>query len=293
MIVGIACGILVHLFALDRDTAAGIVSVVRPVGEIFLRMIFMMVIPLIVSALALGVSELGDLRKIGRVGVRTLLFAVIVSGLSVAIGVTAVEIFRPGDNLTPDEQANLIEEYGGASTKMEQAVRGGRSFADFISTIVPRNPLEEMVYAFDPSHTGGGLISIMFFSLMMGIALIVADPARVATLKAFLEGLYEISLQIISLGMKLAPFGVAALLFTTIATLGLTVFGVVLQFVILVLAALTFHQFVTYSLLLRFLGKTSPMAFFRNIGEVMATAFSHAICPDDREHGKPERHRAL
>ena len=235
----------------------------------------MMVIPLIVSALALGVADLRDLRKIGRVGIRTLAFAVLVSGLSVIIGVTAVELVRPGDNLSPGDQANLIAQYGGVSAKMEQTVRGGeRGFGDFLSTLVPRNPLEEMVNAFNPSSSGGGLLSIMVFALLIGFALIIADADKVATLRSFLEGVYEVSLRVISLGMKLAPFGVAALLFTTIATLGISVFTVVLQFVLLVLAALAFHQFVTYSILIRVLGRMSPLAFFRSIGEVMATAFS-------------------
>jgi len=274
MLAGVLAGAAVHVFSIDSVTVASVVSFVRPVGEIFLRLIFMMVIPLIISALALGVSDLGDIRKVGRVGVRTLGFAILVSGLSVAIGVTAVEVFRPGENLTAEEQRSLIEQYGGASSKLEQSVQSEKGFGDFLSSIVPRNPLEEMVHAFDPSHKGGGLLSIMFFALMVGVALIIADRSRVSALRGFLEGVYEVSLQIIALGMKLAPFGVAALLFTTIATLGISVFAVVLQFVVLVLCALAFHQFVTYSFLIRFLGKMNPVVFFQKIAEVMVTAFS-------------------
>jgi DAACS family dicarboxylate/amino acid:cation (Na+ or H+) symporter len=274
MAIGVTAGILTHILDLDGEAVRSFASYVRPIGDIFLRLIFMMVIPLIVSALALGVADLGDLRKIGRVGLRTLAFAVLVSGLSVFIGVTAVELARPGDNLSPEDQANLITQYGGVSASIEESVRGDRTFGDFLSNLVPRNPLDEMVNAFNPSHTGGGLLSIMVFALLLGFALIIADGEKVVTLRSLLEGIYEVSLRIISLGMKLAPFGVAALLFTTIATLGISVFTVVLQFVLLVLAALAFHQFVTYSILIKVLGRMNPFIFFRNIAEVMATAFS-------------------
>ncbi|MEK9136344.1 MAG: cation:dicarboxylase symporter family transporter, partial [Bacteroidota bacterium] len=96
MLTGIVAGIVVQYSGLDKETVESIVRYVKPVGDVFLRMIFMMVIPLIVSALALGVAELGDLRRIGRVGMRTLSYAILVSIISVTIGIVMVSVVQPG-----------------------------------------------------------------------------------------------------------------------------------------------------------------------------------------------------
>jgi DAACS family dicarboxylate/amino acid:cation (Na+ or H+) symporter len=114
----------------------------------------------------------------------------------------------------------------------------------------------------------------MFFSLMLGIALSITDREKTQVFKSFLEGLYEIVMKVISIGMKLAPFGVASLLFTLTANMGLSILSVLSKFVFVVVGALSIHMFVTYSILLKTLGRMSPVFFFRSIREVMITAFA-------------------
>jgi len=275
MIVGIVAGFLVQYSGLQKETIATVVQYVKPVGDIFLRMLFMMVIPLILSALTLGVAELGDLRRVGRVGMRTLSYTVLVSTISVILGITLVQTFRPGESITAEDRQLLIERYGGTSATIQSnAGFGSRGIGDILTTIVPKNPIEDMTRAFDPSYTGGGLLSVMFFALMLGAAMTLLDREKIDPFKRFLEGLYEIVMKVIGFGMKLAPFGVCSLLFTLTATTGFSILGAVLGFVVIVLVGLALHQFVTYSLLVRFLGKMSPLFFFRNVREVMLTAFS-------------------
>lgn len=274
MVVGIIAGAVVQALNLDKETVDQITRYVKPVGDIFLRMIFMMVIPLIISALTLGVAELGDLKKVGRVGLRTLVYTIIVSAISVLIGVTMVKVFQPGSGLSSQDKQALLERYAGTSATLQQNVQNTKGIGEILTTLVPRNPLEDMTRAFDPTYTGGGILAIMFFALMLGIALTVADQDKVVAFKQFLEGLYEIVMKIIGFGMKLAPFGVASLLFVLTATLGFAILTAVLKFVIVVIVALAIHQFITYSLLLKFLGKMNPGYFFKNVTEVMLTAFS-------------------
>lgn len=275
MLVGIFGGIAVQYAGLEKETVESIVRYVKPVGDVFLRMIFMMVIPLIVSALALGVAELGDLRRIGRVGMRTLSYAILVSIISVTIGIVMVKIVEPGKSITPQDRQLLIERYSANSQGVQStAALAPKSIGEILTTLVPKNPVEDMARAFDPTYTGGGLLAIMFFSLMIGIAMAGLNPEKVKTFKQFLEGLYEVVMKVIGFGMKLAPFGVASLLFTLTATFGFSILSLVFEFVLTVLIALAIHQFVTYSLVLKFLGKMSPLFFFRNISEVMLTAFS-------------------
>jgi len=276
MLVGIVSGLLVQYSGMPQDTIETLAKYIRPVGDIFLRMIFMMVMPLILSALALGVAELGDLKKIGKVGLRTLFYTILVSAISVIIGISMVKVFQPGKSIDEQQRQVLVDRFAGNTANLQNAAASvkTRGIADIITTIVPKNPLEDMTRAFDPSYTGGGLLSVMFLALMFGIALSVSEPEKVGTLKRFLEGMYEVVMRVIGFGMKLAPYGVASLLFTLTATMGLSILSILSRFVLVVLLALLIHQFVTYSLLLKFLGRMNPIYFFRNIREVMMVAFS-------------------
>jgi DAACS family dicarboxylate/amino acid:cation (Na+ or H+) symporter len=118
------------------------------------------------------------------------------------------------------------------------------------------------------------MLAVMFFALMLGIALAVSPRQRVQPLINVLEALYEVTMVIIGFAMRLAPYGVAMLIFTLTARFGFSVVRQLGAYVAVVLFGLAFHQFVTYSLLLRLLGRTSPIEFFRGIREVMVTAFS-------------------
>lgn len=276
MLVGITGGLLVNISGLPAEQIEYVTRWIKPVGDIFLRLIFMMVMPLIFSALALGVAELGDIRRIGSVGLRTLFYTIIVSAISVLIGISMVTIFQPGSSISPEDRQALIERYAGNSESIRTAVENSsaRGIGDILTSVVPKNPFEDLTRAFDPSYTGGGVLAIMFFSLMVGIALSVADNERTAVFRSFLEGLYEVVMKVISFGMKLAPFGVASLLFTLTANMGFSILAILSRFVLVVVAALSIHLFVTYSILLKTLGRMSPLYFFRTIREVMLTAFS-------------------
>lgn len=276
MMVGIVAGIVVQYSGLPKETIETVTRYVKPVGDIFLRMIFMMVMPLILSALALGVAELGDLRKIGRVGLRTLAYTVLVSAISVIIGIGMVKAFQPGRSISEQDRQVLVERFSGSAANLQSTAANvkTRGLGEIITVIVPRNPFEDMTRAFDPSYTGGGLLSVMFFALMIGLALSVCDPKKVGTFKGFLEGLYEVVMRVIGFGMKLAPYGVASLLFTLTATMGFSILSILSRFVLVVLASLAIHQFITYSVLLKLFGKMNPLHFFKSIREVMLVAFS-------------------
>ena len=276
MAVGTVAGIVVQYSGISPEAIQLMVCLVKPVGNIFLRMIFMAVIPLILSALALGIAEIGDIKRIGKVGLRTLIYTVVVSVIAVLIGVGMVAVFKPGKNLSEEKRHLLIEKFSGNSEALEKVptTKNTRGILDTLVQLVPKNPLEDMTRAFDPTYTGGGILAVIFFSFMIGIALLLSDPEKTRTLRKFLEGLYEIVMKIIAIGMKLAPFGVASLLFCLTATMGFSIIVILSKYVLVVLFALALHQFGTYSLLLKFLGKMSPVYFFKNIAEVMLVAFS-------------------
>jgi DAACS family dicarboxylate/amino acid:cation (Na+ or H+) symporter len=154
------------------------------------------------------------------------------------------------------------------------AKSGGQGVLDALVKIVPKNPLEDMVRAFDPSYTGGGILAVIFFAFMLGIALALCDPDKVRGFKTALEGLYETIMKLIGIGMKLAPLGVFSLLFSLSATMGFSIVLILSRYVAVVMAALVLHLFGVYSILLKTVGRMSPGFFFKNTSDVMLVAFS-------------------
>src|SRR5690606_3407174 len=138
--------------------------------------------------------------------------------------------------------------------------------------IVPKNPLADMVRAFDANYTGGGLLAVMFFALIFGIAMASVDEEKTVTLKAFFEGLYEVVIKSIVYAMQLAPYGVAALLFSLPVILDASFLLVLLHYALLVMACFAIHQFVTYSIILKCYAHRIPAEFFRTSSEINTTA---------------------
>lgn len=238
--------------------------VTEPAGRIFLRLLLMIVIPLVFSTLALAVAGMADLRRLGRVGIKTLLYTVIVSGLSVVVGLTLANAIQPGKRLAPETRRQLVERYRAAAEQLGGPPRAGGG----IENMVPDNPLAAM------SRNPPDMLGIMVFALIFGLGLMLLPAAKAAPVTAVLEGVYEAVAKIIDLVMRLAPYGVFALLFTMTARFGFGLLESLLWFVVTVIAGLAFQQFFVYSVILRFLARTPPLDFFRRIEAVMLTAFS-------------------
>ncbi len=256
-------------------------NVAKPIGQVFLRMIFMIVVPLLVSALILGVADIGDAKKVGRVGVRALAMTVLLSGIAVAIGLTAVNLVKPGIGLDQVQKDRLFELYADkadAQKKVEQAGQA-KSVGETLLELIPANPVQEAARALE-----GGLLPLMVFSLIFGIALSGIAAEKALPVRAFMEGLFEVSQKVIGYAMSIAPYGVFALVFSTTALLGLDALSALGRYAVLVLVALAFHQIVTYSVVLKLIARINPLDFFRRIRTVMLTAFatssSNATLPE-------------
>src|SRR5262249_43157326 len=156
--------------------------------------IFMIAIPLVFCALALGVAGMGDVRKLGRVGLRSLIFTLIFSGASVGLGLLLIETIRPGKGLPEEQRAALVSRYSTQAEGAIEVAREAKSLRDTLLDIIPRNPLQEMVGAMDGSSPGGGMLAVMFFALMFGVAITLAPPEKTVALIAVLEGVYEVVL---------------------------------------------------------------------------------------------------
>lgn len=248
-------------------------NITEPVGQIFLRLVFMVVIPLVFAALVLGVAGIGNVRRLGRMGLRTLGLTVVLSGTSVVIGLALANLVRPGERMSAEKRRMLREQVQGKTHKPIEQARQAKPLRDVLLDIIPKNPVQEMVGALDGSSPGGGMLAVMFFALMVGIA-ITLNPARTAAFVSALEGLYDVCMTLIGMAMKLAPLGVAALVFSLTAVLGLEILKTLALYVATVVAGLALHTFGTYSLFVTLFGGKTPRAFFRAVSEALVTGFA-------------------
>jgi DAACS family dicarboxylate/amino acid:cation (Na+ or H+) symporter len=247
-------------------------NLAEPVGKIFLRLMFMVVLPLVFSALALAVVEIGDVRRLGRLGLRTLFFTAILSSTAVLLGITLVDTIRPGHSLPPQKRDELqAREKQRASASVEQAKKA-KPVRDVIVDMLPENPLQEMVGAIDGTSKGNGMLAVMVFALIFGAA-ITAAPDKCTTLVGWLEGLNAISMVVIGWAMRLAPLGAGCLVFSITARLGFDIVVTLFWFVLTVLLGLGLHLFVTYPIVLTLFSRLSPRQFFRGAREAMLVAF--------------------
>ncbi|MDX2066242.1 MAG: dicarboxylate/amino acid:cation symporter [Fimbriimonadaceae bacterium] len=245
-------------------------TIATPAGNIFLYLLFMIVVPLLFSALLLGVGELGDAARVGKIGLYSLLMTVVLSGTAVVLGVAAVNLTNPGKVISAERREQLVEKYGNEEQgkKNLEAAKKGAEDPPLLG-VIPKNPFKEVNRALE-----GGLLPFMFFAIMFGIALASIPREQSAPVRAFFEGVFAASQKIIEYAMNYGPIAVFFLVFRATATLGTDVFVAVGAYVAIVLVCLAIHQFGTYSLVLKFIAKRSPAEFFRQMRTTMITAFA-------------------
>lgn len=267
--LGTLLGLAAHAYATDAAWLHGFIDyVTKPFGQIFLNLLFMLVVPLIFSALVLGVAELGDIAALGRLGWKTLIYTATVTAAAVGVGLLCVNLFQPGMHM----DATLVQKIlSGNTLKAGEIVSKGNELRlmDLLVNIVPHNIVGAM--ADDKQKLG-----IVFFALMIGIGLVMKPTAGTQAFKNAMHGLFEICMHLIGLFIRLAPYAVAAFMFNLTFQLGWDVIRSLVWFVVTVLVALGIHGFVVIPLWLRLMGKMSPRTFFRETQEATLTAFATA-----------------
>ena len=277
LLIGLILGLISNILFAESENLKWIVNnISNPLGQIFIRMIFMIVIPLIFTAIVLGVADFRDIHKIGVVGLKTLLFTLVITAVSVLIGLTLVNLIQPGTGMSPEGRTELINSLSSnqSVTSLIKSAEESKGFVQIILDLIPRNPFVDIVYAFDPNYRGGGLLALMFFSLIFGIAMAMSPQEKIQGLTSTLQGIYEVLMKIIGYAMKLAPVGVAGLIFSTTSQLGFKILSLLSLYVVAVLFGLAIHFFITYGVIIKYALKRNPVHFFKQISEVIITAFS-------------------
>ena len=266
--LGAGLGLLAHALAADSALLDGAVRLVaQPVGAVFLRLLLMLVIPLLFSALMLGISELGDLRSLGRVGLKTFAYTLTVSSISVLIGLAAVNLFHPGTAVDAAQRSALLAGAQDGVRTLTQAAPPASGMQALVN-LIPDNPLR--------AAAAGEMLPVMVFALLFGIALALTPGTGATRLRELLQGLFDVSMRLMQMVLALAPYAVACLLFALTARMGLAVFVALGGYVAVVLGAMLLQQFGVYALLMRLLGGWRPLAFYRAVQTAMLTAFATA-----------------
>lgn len=275
LIVGAVVGGTLNAIVGANDPNLSFVTehITNPIGQLFLRLLLLLVVPLVFSSLVVGVAGLGDLRRIGRIGVKSFVYTLIVSGISVLIGLTLANTIRPGERIDPAVSDSLRTQYSQDATERVQTAIGGPKTTDapllkVVKTIVPTNVF------YSVGRETPDMLGLMFFALFLGICLTMVPAPTAAPLIAVLEGVFgavEAGIQIV---MRLAPYAVFCLLFTMTSKFGFGLLASLGWFVATVLLGLALHMFGVYSLSVWLLSRINPLEFFRRIKTAMITAFS-------------------
>ncbi|MXO92200.1 cation:dicarboxylase symporter family transporter [Erythrobacter arachoides] len=268
-VLGLAGGLLAYTFAQDAGWVEWLVTYVTgPIGQIFLRLLFMLVIPLLFSALVVGIAEMGEVRSLGRVGLKTLGYTVIVSSIAVAISLLLVNLIRPGDGIDPAAAAELLEQGAEGASGIVEASAASEAGVNQIIAIVPNNIIAAM--------SANDILAVMFFALFFGIGLLLVQSRRTAVLKDAIEGVFEVAMKLIGFVIQLAPIAIFCFMFNLTAQFGWDLLGKLAAFVAVVLLALAVQMFGVFPLILKFVAKKSPVAFFKQTREASLMAFSTA-----------------
>ena len=239
---------------------------VEPAGTAFIRLITMIVVPLIVASIVVGAASLGDVRRLGRIGGKTLACYLLTTAAAVTLGLVLSDLVQPGSRIDASTRDALASQLSSEATTFVKMAQTAPSVKDILLGIIPRNPVR--------AAADFELLPLIFFSVIFGAAMsTLHGDARTPVLR-FFEGVNQACTVIILWVMKLAPYAVFALIAAVVARFGLDLLRSLLIYALVVLAGLAFHTLVTLSLLVRFGARLSPREFFRKIAAVQLFAFS-------------------
>ena len=266
LLLGAALGTSANVFAHNPPWVQWFATnVASPVGQIFLRLLLMTVIPLVFCSIVLGVAGLGDIRKVGRVGIRSISYFLISTAISATIGIVLVNAARPGEGLPPALRDQLMAAY---QSQVQGLQAGGPSKfgVDMLVNFFPRNPIQ--------AAASMDMIGLIVFSLIFGAALTLIPEEKAKPVIRVLDAVGEAIVKIIGMAMRLAPYGVFGLIFYVTSRLGLDIVRKLGAYVVVVILGLLLHGLGSLSVLVRVAGGLRPTVFFSRIRDSIVTAFS-------------------
>ena len=232
------------------------IEVIKPLGDLFLRLIKFIIAPLILATLIVGVASTGDPKSLGRVGGKTIIYYLVTTAIAIIIGLSLAYLISPGKGLSIDvEVAEAVE------------VNETEGVIQTFLNIIPENPFESL--------TSGSILQIIFFAIFVGLAITIVGE-KAMPVQRFFEGFAEIMLRITGIIMRVAPLGILGLVAPIVGQYGAQVLLPLLKIIIAVALACSLHAILIYSLSVKTFANMSPVTFFKGIGPAAVVAFSTA-----------------
>jgi len=249
-------------------------TVCDPLGQVFLRMLFFVVIPLVFASLANGVVQLGELSHLGPLAGRTFTLFFLNMSIAATLGLLMMNILQPGSRLDEETSAQLIQEYGGQAQKHVEtrASQPQMTPGTVVDMFMPRNLFGAFVG--NQRNVLGDVLPLILFSILVGAAGLGLPKERKQRFQDGLETVTDLMTGIVHFALRLAPYAVPAMIFSVVVKVGFDIVVALGLFVIGCVSMLLLHLFGTMSIWLKFLAKRDPVEFFRQIKDVLVTAFS-------------------
>lgn len=228
-------------------------TVVQPLGDLFLRLIKFIIVPLILSTIIVGVTGTGDAKKLGRLGGKALVYFLVTSFIAIALGLFSGFVFQPGAGVEVAAQGEAIE-----AAETEGVI-------ETLLNIIPTNPIEAL--------TNGAVLQIIFFAVFTGIGISLVGE-KAAPVQRFFEGMAEVMYKITGIVMKLVPLGIFGLLAPIVGTYGASVLLPLMKVIIAMVVAVIVHVALVYSAAVKTFGKMNPLYFFKGIFPAASVAFA-------------------
>ena len=249
-------------------------ALLDPFGQVFLRMLFFVVIPLVFASLATGVVQLGRLRDLGPLAGRTFTLFALNMSIAAALGLIMMNLLSPGDQLDAATKSRLIAEYGGAAAKhiQNEANSPAVGLGSLVDMFMPRNLFGAFVGA--DRNQLGEVLPLIVFAILLGAAGTTLAEEKRLRLQAGLEMITELMTKIVNFALKLAPYAVPAMIFSVVVKIGFDILTALAVFVVGCVAMMLLHLFGTMAIWLKLWTDRRPLVFFRQIRTVLLTAFS-------------------
>ena len=276
IILGLILGLLFGVLSAFQGWGEFVTDWVKPFGTIFITALKLIAVPLVLASLITGVASLADLRKLSRIGGKTIGIYLMTTAIAVTVGVLLADIVRPGDAFSPELRDGLVAAFSQDATSRAESAAG----------VADRGPLQFLVdavseNAFASFSNNGSMLQVVVIAILFGIGLVQIPPEKAAPVLAFFDGLNDVVIKLVDIVMLLAPIGVFALLADTIvATAGddpsqiLNLLNGLSRYMFVVLLGLLIHTVVVYPTLLKTMSPMKLGDFYKGIAPAQLVAFS-------------------
>ena len=268
VLIGLLVGVIFGVLANQWGFSGFVFSYIKPIGSAFIKLISMVVVPLVFASLLVGTASLNDIRKLGRIGAKTVAYYLCTTIIAISIGLLLANTLKPGEGLSQEKRTQLTESVSEKEGSQIETALKKPTVTDILLNIIPTNPVKAFVE--------GKMLQIIFLALMAGICLGLIPSERSRPVINFFEGINELIIQMVHIIMKLAPYGVFALISAVVADFGLGILFVLLKYSLVVIVGLILQVTIVYSSAIKIFSKHKIRTFFRSIRPAQLIAFSSA-----------------